>query len=100
MNTKMIAVSSYQSVDFAMVRYPNPKNINKLSQVFQCPECNPFLSEAKKMSRHSLICNKGNPKIIFEEGNYKPTSSVFEKLEVNGIIVSKELRFYPYFIFY
>ncbi len=34
------------------------KNINKLSKTFQCPECNTFLSEAKKMSRHSLICNK------------------------------------------
>lgn len=76
------------------------KNINILSKTFQCPEFNTFLSEAKKMNRHSLKCNKGNPKIVFEEGNYKPTPSVFEKLAVNGILVSKELRFYPYFIFY
>ncbi|OAJ41780.1 hypothetical protein BDEG_25324 [Batrachochytrium dendrobatidis JEL423] len=52
------------------------------------------------MSRHSLICNKSNPKIVFEEGDYKSTPSVFEKLKVNGILVSKELRFHPYFIFY
>jgi hypothetical protein len=86
--------------DKQIIHFSYIKNIHKLSKTFQCPECNTFLSEAKKMNRHSLICNKGNPKIIFEEGNYKPSSSVFEKLEVNGILVSKELRFYPYFIFY
>ncbi|EGF80718.1 hypothetical protein BATDEDRAFT_24563 [Batrachochytrium dendrobatidis JAM81] len=51
------------------------KTINILSKTFQCPE-------------------------FFEEGDYKSTPSVFEKLKVNGILVSKELRFHPYFIFY
>jgi hypothetical protein len=76
------------------------KNINRLSKTFQCPECNTFLSEAKKMNRHSLTCNKGTPKIVFEDGTYKPSPSIFNKLEINGIIVPEELRFYPYFIFY
>ena len=76
------------------------KNINKLSKIFQCPECNTFLSEAKKMNRHSLTCNKGNPKILFDDGYYKPKPSVFDKLEECNIIVPIEMRYYPYFIFY
>jgi hypothetical protein len=72
------------------------KNINT---VFQCAD-GTFVSEAKKMARHMLTCNKGNQKIIFEEGNYSPKSSIFEKLEEHGILVEKELRFYPYYIFY
>ena len=76
------------------------KNINTLSKVFQCADCHTFLSEAKKMTRHLLTCKKGEQKIIFEEGNYSPKPSIFEKLEEHGIFVERELRFYPYYVFY
>ena len=76
------------------------KNINKLSKTFQCPDCNIFLREAKKMPKHMLTCSKGKPKIFFEAGNYNPPLSIFEQLEENGVLVERELRFYPYYIFY
>jgi ribosomal protein L30E len=71
------------------------KNINTLSKVFQCVDCGAFMSEAKKMTRHMLTCSKGEQKIIFEEGDYSPTPSIFEKLEEQDIFVERERRFYP-----
>jgi hypothetical protein len=76
------------------------KHVNTLSKVFQCADCGTFVSEAKKMARHMLTCNKGNQKVIFEEGNSSPKPSIFEKLEEHDIFVERELRSYPYYIFY
>ena len=73
-------------------------NLDQLTKVFQCPECHSFFSEFKKIKRHLAICTK--PKIIFEEGNYQPKLNVFENLEWNGINVPKEMRFFPYFIYF
>ncbi len=52
------------------------------------------------MQRHSLTCNEGKPKIIFDEGVYNPVKNVFEEMEAIGIVVENNDRFYPYFIFY
>jgi hypothetical protein len=73
-------------------------NLSRLTQVFQCPECHSFFSEFKKIKPHLNICKK--PKIVFEDGSYQPKLSVFENLELNGISVPRELRFYPYFIYF
>ncbi|OAJ41901.1 hypothetical protein BDEG_25431 [Batrachochytrium dendrobatidis JEL423] len=73
-------------------------NLSQLTKVFQCPECHSFFSEFKKIKPHLNICKK--PKIVFEDGNYQPKLSVFENLEQNGISVPRELRFYPYFIYF
>ena len=73
--------------------------INNYTKVFQCVKCDTFLSSYKKLKPHSLICNEGKPKIIFEEGSYQPKKTIFEQLDMVGIHVPKELRMYPFFIF-
>ncbi|EGF80776.1 hypothetical protein BATDEDRAFT_24655 [Batrachochytrium dendrobatidis JAM81] len=73
-------------------------NLSQLTKVFQYPECHSFFNEFKKIKPHLNICKK--PKIVFEDGNYQPKPNVFENLEQNGIIVPRELRFYPYFIYF
>jgi hypothetical protein len=52
------------------------------------------------MTRHLLTYRKVEQNIIFEEDNYSPRPSIFEKLEEHGIFVETELRLYPYYIFY
>jgi hypothetical protein len=70
-----------------------------LTKVFQCADCGSFFSEFKKIKKHKHICSD-KPKIIFQDGNYEPKMNVFEKLELSGINVPIELRYYPYFIYY
>jgi hypothetical protein len=76
------------------------KNIANITKVFQCTNCNSFLSEYKKLKSHALVCNNGKAKVIFEDGNYNPKPNIFEQLDAFGIQIPTELRFYPYFIFY
>jgi hypothetical protein len=90
----------YSDTEQKLHHFSYIKNINTLSRVFQCVDCGAILSEAKKLTRHMLTCKKGEQRIIFEEGDYSPKPSIFEKLEEHDIFVEKELRFYPYYIFY
>jgi hypothetical protein len=76
------------------------KNIANITKVFQCTNCNSFLSEYKKLKSHALIFNKGKAKVIFEDGYYNPKPNIFEQLDAFGIQIPTNLRFYPYFIFY
>ena len=74
------------------------KNIETYCQVFQCPDCNAFLTEFKKLKQHANICQR--TRIIFQPGNYQPPKNVFEELDELGIVVPQNLRFYPHFIFF
>ncbi|CAF3781358.1 unnamed protein product [Rotaria socialis] len=76
------------------------KNIANITKVFQCTNCNSFLSEYKKLKSHAFVCNNGKAKVIFEDGNYNPKPNIFEQLDTFGIQIPTDLRFYPYFIFY
>ena len=93
-----ISLNIYTDLDQNLHHFSYIINLDQLTKVFQCPECHSFFSEFKKIKRHLAICTK--PKIIFEEGNYQPKLNVFENLEWNGINVPKEMRFYPYFIYF
>jgi hypothetical protein len=64
------------------------KHVKNIIKVFQCTECNVFLSEYKKMKRHYLTCNKGRPKIVFEDGFYQPRKTIFEQMSESGIVVA------------
>ena len=75
-------------------------NIKTLIQVFQCPDCNKFLSECGKLKQHALKCNQGNSNIYFEGGIYQPTPNIFKQMATVGVHVPIELKFYQYFIFY
>jgi hypothetical protein len=93
-----ISLNIYTDLDQNLHHFSYIINLDQLTKVFQCPECHPFFSEFKKIKRHLAICTK--PKIIFEDGNYQPKLNVFENLDLNGIKVPKETRFYPYFIYF
>ena len=75
-------------------------NISQVIKVFQCPDCGTFIEELRNMKRHLNTCDKNKPKIIFDDGIYQPKLNVFDQLELNGITVEKDLKYYPYFIFY
>lgn len=93
-----VSLNIYKDLDQNLHHFSYIINLNQLTKVFQCPECHSFFSEFKKIKRHLVICAK--PKIIFEEGKYQPKLNVFENLDLNGIKVPKEMRFYPYFIYF
>jgi G:T-mismatch repair DNA endonuclease (very short patch repair protein) len=76
------------------------KHVKNIIKVFKCAECNAFLSEYKKMKRHSLTCNKGRPKIVFEEGYYQPRKTIFEQMKDSGLLVADKDIYYPYFIYF
>ena len=76
------------------------KHVKNIIKVFKCAECNAFLSEYKKMKRHSLPCNKGRPKIVFEDGYYQPRKTIFEQMKDSGLVVVDKDICYPYFIYF
>ena len=72
------------------------KDINMYSRSWRCAKCQVSLWKTQKdLLRHERTCEAGVNQ-IYKGGVYRPPSSVFERLDDEGIVVDESLRFYPY----
>ena len=72
------------------------KDINMYSRSWRCRNCEQALWKSSwELYRHERTCEAGVNR-IYKGGVYRPPSSVFERLDDEGIVVGDSLRFYPY----
>ena len=72
------------------------KDIRMYSHSYKCSKCEQALWKSPyDLHRHERTCTEGI-KRVYKGGVYHPPSSVFERLDDEGIIVEDVLRYYPY----
>ena len=72
------------------------KDINTYCHSWRCRNCETSLWKSPyHLHRHESTCEAGVNR-IYKGGVYRPPSSVFERLDDEGVVVSDSLRFYPY----
>ena len=66
------------------------------SHSYMCSKCeNSLWKYPSLLKRHELTCEAG-VRHVYNGGVYHPPPSVFERLDDEGIVVEKTLRYYPY----
>ena len=71
------------------------KNIRMYSKKYRCLRCDKLFDRASRLTRHEISCD-GNVVHVFPGGPYKTPSTVFEKLEAEGIETSEDMRYFPH----
>ena len=72
------------------------KDINTYCHSWRCRNCETSLWKCPyDLHRHERTCTEGI-KRVYKGGVYHPPSSVFERLDDEGITVPEALRFYPF----
>ena len=72
------------------------KDINMYCHSWRCRNCEQALWKCPyDLHCHERTCTEGI-KRVYKGGVYRPPSSVFERLDDEGIVVSDYLRYYPY----
>ena len=72
------------------------KDINTYCHSWRCRNCETSLWKCPyDLHRHERTCTEGI-KRVYKGGVYHPPSSIFERLDDEGIIVEDVLRYYPY----
>ena len=83
-------------VNLHETHYSHIRDINMYCHSWRCRNCEQALWKCPyDMHRHELTCEAGVNR-IYKGGVYRPPSSVFERLDDEGIVVSDSLRYYPY----
>ena len=76
--------------------YSYIQDIGKYCHSYRCRKCGDSLWKRPwKLHRHESTCEAGVNR-IYKGGVYRPPSSIFERLDDEGVVVSDSLRFYPY----
>ena len=72
------------------------KDIRMYSHSYKCSKCEQALWKCPyDLHRHELTCEAGVNQ-IYKGGVYRPPSSIFQRLDDEGITVPEALRFYPF----
>ena len=72
------------------------KDIRMYSHSYKCSKCEQALWKSPyHLHRHERTCTEGI-KRVYKGGVYRPPSSIFERLDDEGIIASPVLRYFPY----
>ena len=72
------------------------KDKRMYSHSYKCSKCEQALwKNPYDLHRHERTCTEGI-KRVYKGGVYRPPSSIFERLDDEGIIVSPVLRYFPY----
>ena len=72
------------------------RDMKKFSHSYRCSKCeNSMWKRPAWLERHELRCEAG-VKRVYKGGVYRPPASIFERLDDEGIVVEKMLRYYPY----
>ena len=76
--------------------YSYIRDIKTYSHSYKCSKCGQSLwKNLSLLKRHELTC-EGGIRRVYKGGVYRPPSSVFERLDDEGIVVGDSLRYYPY----
>ncbi len=75
------------------------KDMKLYSKSFKCSKCNSRWRTDYLMRRHERTCQQ-NVKQVYKGGVYVVPETIFERLEAVGVNISKDRRFYPYFVTY
>ena len=91
--------AQYQETMYANLHeshYSYIQDIGKYCHSYRCRKCGDSLWKRPwELHRHESTCEAGVNR-IYKGGVYRPPSSVFERLDDEGVDVSDSLRFYPY----
>ena len=72
------------------------RDINMYCHSWRCRNCEQALWKTPQdLLRHERTC-EGGIRRVYKGGVYRPPSSIFERLDDEGIIVEDVLRYYPY----
>ena len=83
-------------VNLHETHYSYIRDINMYCHSWRCRNCEQALWKCPyDLHRHERTCTEGI-KRVYKGGVYRPPSSVFERLDDEGIVVSASLRYYPY----
>ena len=83
-------------VNLHETHYSYIRDINMYCHSWRCRNCEQALwKNPKDLHRHERTCTEGI-KRVYKGGVYHPPQSVFERLDDEGIVVEKMLRYYPY----
>ena len=83
-------------VNLHETHYSYIRDINMYCHSWRCRNCEQALRKSPyHLHRHERTCTEGI-KRVYKGGVYRPPSSVFERLDDEGIVVSDYLRYYPY----
>ena len=76
--------------------YSYIQDIGKYCHSYRCRKCGDSLWKRPwELHRHESTCEAGVNR-IYKGGVYQPPSSIFQRLDDEGIVVEKMLRYYPY----
>ena len=76
--------------------YSYIQDIGKYCHSYRCRKCGDSLWKRPwELHRHESTCEAG-VRHVYNGGVYHPPPSVFERLDDEGIVVEKMLRYYPY----
>ena len=76
--------------------YSYIQDIGKYCHSYRCRKCGDSLWKRPwELHRHESTCEAG-VRHVYNGGVYRPPSSIFERLDDEGIIVEDVLRYYPY----
>ena len=76
--------------------YSYIKDIHKYCHSWRCAKCQVSLWKTQQhLLRHERTC-EGGVNRIYKGGVYHTTPSIFQRLDDEGIVVEKTLRYYPY----
>ena len=72
------------------------KDIRMYCHSWRCRNCGESLWKSSwELHRHESTCDAGVNR-VYKGGVYRPSPSIFQRLDDEGIVVEKTLRYYPY----
>ena len=91
--------AQYQETMYANLHeshYSYIQDIGKYCHSYRCRKCGDSLWKRHwKLHRHESTC-EGGIRRVYKGGVYRPPSSIFQRLDDEGITVPEALRFYPF----
>ena len=71
-------------------------DIGMYCQSYRCRKCGDSLWKTQRyLLRHERACDAGINR-VYKGGVYRPSPSIFQRLDDEGIVVDEALRYYPY----
>ena len=70
-------------------------NLKMYSKTYCCSKCDKLWKIAKALNKHEKTC-EATVRHVFPGGVYKVPQTIFDLLEDEGIVISEDLKYFPY----